>query len=182
MALTNKQQDVMVENGSGFTNRIVGYGVKAADQFLFNPRNPRQHPQHQRDVVNASLRELGFVAPVVENLRSGFLLDGHERVWQALQNNSGVPFVQVDIAEDEEPLFLASFDYMTDLAQFDAEILDSLLRDVQTSDAALQQMLAEMATEAGLNYADVEFKEYDESVADDVEMCTCPQCGHQFPK
>lgn len=27
-----------------------------------------------------------------------------------------------------------------------------------------------------------EFKEYDESVADDVEMCTCPACGHEFPK
>jgi hypothetical protein len=29
---------------------------------------------------------------------------------------------------------------------------------------------------------DVEFKEYDESAADDVEMCTCPKCGHEFPK
>ncbi len=27
-----------------------------------------------------------------------------------------------------------------------------------------------------------EFKEYDESTADDVEMCTCPKCGHEFPK
>lgn len=29
---------------------------------------------------------------------------------------------------------------------------------------------------------DVEFKEYDESVANDVEYCTCPECGHKFPK
>ena len=29
---------------------------------------------------------------------------------------------------------------------------------------------------------DVEFREYDESIADDVEMCTCPSCGHEFPK
>ena len=27
-----------------------------------------------------------------------------------------------------------------------------------------------------------EFKEYDESVADDVEMLTCPHCGKSFPK
>ena len=26
-----------------------------------------------------------------------------------------------------------------------------------------------------------EFREYDESVADEVEMCTCPKCGHSFP-
>ena len=27
-----------------------------------------------------------------------------------------------------------------------------------------------------------EFKEYDESIADDVEMIECPECGHRFPK
>jgi hypothetical protein len=27
-----------------------------------------------------------------------------------------------------------------------------------------------------------EFKEYDESAADDVEMIECPVCGHRFPK
>ena len=29
---------------------------------------------------------------------------------------------------------------------------------------------------------DVEFKEYDESAADDVQLVTCPKCGHSFPK
>jgi hypothetical protein len=29
---------------------------------------------------------------------------------------------------------------------------------------------------------DVEFKEYDESAADDVQLLTCPKCGHSFPK
>jgi len=27
-----------------------------------------------------------------------------------------------------------------------------------------------------------EFAEYDESVAEDVEMIECPECGHRFPK
>ena len=26
------------------------------------------------------------------------------------------------------------------------------------------------------------WKEYDETSADDVEYCTCPECGHKFPK
>jgi hypothetical protein len=29
---------------------------------------------------------------------------------------------------------------------------------------------------------DVDFKEYDESAADDVEYITCPECGHRWPK
>ena len=27
-----------------------------------------------------------------------------------------------------------------------------------------------------------DFKEYDESIADEVEMVECPECGHRFPK
>ena len=29
---------------------------------------------------------------------------------------------------------------------------------------------------------DVDFKEYDESAADDVQMITCPECGKSFPR
>lgn len=29
---------------------------------------------------------------------------------------------------------------------------------------------------------DVEFKEYNESVENDVKYCTCPNCGHKFPQ
>ena len=32
------------------------------------------------------------------------------------------------------------------------------------------------------NIEDVKFKEYDEDVADEVEMITCPHCGKEFPK
>lgn len=28
----------------------------------------------------------------------------------------------------------------------------------------------------------IDFKEYGEDAADDVEYCTCPSCGHKFPK
>ena len=29
---------------------------------------------------------------------------------------------------------------------------------------------------------DVNFKEFDETAADDVQLLTCPKCGHSFPK
>ena len=35
---------------------------------------------------------------------------------------------------------------------------------------------------AAASVPDVAFKEYDESVADDVQYCECPKCGHKFPK
>ncbi len=133
-----------------FVNRIVGYSTKPADQFEANPLNYRKHPQRQRDAVQASLRELGWIGVVVENRTTGRLIDGHERVWQALKNNEPVPYVEVELSEDEEKLALAIFDPITYMAETDAQVLDTLLREVNTGEAALQELLAGMAEDAGL--------------------------------
>lgn len=133
-----------------FVNRILGYGTKPADQFTANALNYRKHPQRQRDAVQASLRELGWIGVVVENRRTGALIDGHERVWQALANNEDVPYIEVDLSEEEERLALAVFDPITYMAETDSAILDELLRDVNTGEAALQELLAELAEDAGL--------------------------------
>lgn len=126
-------------------NRIQEYGVKPADQFTANPANPRIHPQFQREVMKAALDTLGWLAPVIENKRTGYLVDGHERVMQALLNNEPVPFVVVDLSESEEATALATFDPITALANYDTAQLDSLLREVQTDSPALDKMLAELA-------------------------------------
>ncbi len=88
-------------NGN-WQNRIVSYGTKPADQFTANPSNPRMHPMFQRDVMRAALDTLGWIAPVIENVRTGYLVDGHERVMQALERNEDVPFVAIDISSEEE--------------------------------------------------------------------------------
>jgi hypothetical protein len=55
---------------------------------------------------------------------------------------------------------------------FDAEALAGW-----NDDGAHLALLLEAETQEAL-----EFKEYDESVADEVEMLECPECGHRFPK
>jgi DNA modification methylase len=90
---------------------------------------------------------------VVENKRTGNLIDGHERVWQALKHNEPVPYIEVDLSEEEERLALATFDPITYMAETDSAILDALLREVNTGEEALQELLASMAEDAGL-YAD----------------------------
>jgi DNA modification methylase len=133
-----------------FKNRILEYGVKPADQFLAHPKNARMHPQFQREAMKAALDTVGFVAPVLE-AASGYLVDGHERIWQALQNNNAdVPFVRLDISEEEEAYVLATFDPLTALANYDAELLDGLLQEVNSDSPAIQKMLADLATDNGL--------------------------------
>lgn len=140
----------MASKTNPFTNRIIGYGTKPADQFQPNDLNYRTHPQKQRDAVQASLRELGWIGVVVENRTTGNLIDGHERVWQALKNNEEVPYIEVDLSIEEERLALAIFDPLGAMAETDSEIFDALLREVNSGEVALQELLASMAEDAGL--------------------------------
>lgn len=134
-----------------FTNRIISYGEKAADQFTANPLNPRLHPQFQREVMQAALTELGWLAPVIENKRTGYLIDGHERVMQALLNNESVPYVLVDLSPEEENLALATFDPIGALAQYDPENLNALLGDIHVEEISLQQLLSNISGQYGGN-------------------------------
>ena len=135
-----------MKNEKGWRNRIVGEGVQPASQFVANPDNWRTHPQAQRDAMRGALNEVGWVQRVIVNKRTGYLVDGHERVWQALQNDDAeVPFVEVDLDEREEAYVLATLDPIGAMASADAAKLDELLREVQSGEAGVQAMLAELA-------------------------------------
>ena len=99
--------------------KITHYGTQRADQFNANPLNPRIHPQHQRDVIRASLQRFGIISPVVVSKRSGYLIDGHERVWQALAegDDTPVPYVIADVEEDHEAELILTYDKSTMLAE-----------------------------------------------------------------
>lgn len=133
-------------------NRIVSHGVKPAKDFLANPFNWRLHPQAQADAVQSSIDELGWIAEVMENVQTGHVIDGHERIILALRKgeDTPVPYTSVDLSPDEEKIALAVFDPITTMAGADKEKLDALLRDVQPESAALQQMLSDLAAREGL--------------------------------
>jgi hypothetical protein len=147
-------------------NRIIGEGDEAPDQLLANPANWRTHPGTQADALRGVLNEVGWVQRVIVNQRTGYL----------------VPVVYVDLDEAEEALILATLDPLSALAGTDAAALDALLRDVSTGEASVQAMLAGLAEGAGLQPPDVEFREYDEGIENEVQYCECPNCGHKFPK
>ena len=170
----------MTDAAGGWRSRITGQGSKPASEFLANPSNWRTHPQNQRDAVHASLSEVGWVQQVIENVRTGHLVDGHERVWQALKHDDqDVPYLQVDLSEDEERLVLATLDPMAAMAGADAGVLAELLAGIETESEALQALLDGLA---GEHLPPEEWPEYDEGIADEVEYLECPECGHKWPK
>ena len=130
----------------GYENRIVAHGTKPASQFQAHPNNWRKHPKNQRSAVQGSLESLGWVAEVIENVTTGRLIDGHERVWNALQNgDSDVPFLQVELTEAEEAQALLSLDAIAALTETDREQVDSLLKQVETDNADVMQFLTDFA-------------------------------------
>ena len=162
-------------------SRIVGHDKVRADQLLANPRNHRRHPQKQREVVAASIEELGFCKSVIVNQRTGYIVDGHERVMQALGagDDTLVDVEYVDLSEEDERKLLLILDASSELAEVDACDLEELLRTVNTS----SQELADWFTELGeaANIFDPEppeqFPEVDEGIETEHE---CPKCGYKW--
>jgi|ERR1044072_848543 hypothetical protein len=133
-------------------DRVVGFERRPAKDFQAHYLNFRRHPNAQRDVFRGLISEIGFAGAVLENVRTGNLIDGHLRIEEALSvdENQLIPCVQVDLSESEEKLLLASYDPLSAMATVDKEVLDTLLRDVATGSAAVQGMLSDLAESNGL--------------------------------
>lgn len=133
-------------------NRVVGFVEKPANQFTANALNFRRHPGAQRDAFRGLLAEIGFAGAVLENVRTGNLIDGHLRIEEALSVDESqlIPCVQVDLSEAEERLLLATYDPLGAMATADKDVLDSLLGQVAADDEHVRKMLASLAEENGL--------------------------------
>lgn len=128
-----------------------------------HPGNFRRHPANQRRALEGVVGEVGFasVPLAYHSQRNGgglTWLDGHLRS-EAFPDYEGDVAV-LDVDDSEAALLLATLDPLAALATHDAEALDALLRDVQTGDAAVQELLADVAAQAGL---------YAEAVTTDTE-------------
>ena len=133
--------------------------VKAGD-LLPNPRNWRKHSDAQRSALQGILAEVGYVdALIARETPEGLqLIDGHLRA--ETTPDTKVPVLIVDLTDEEAAIVLATFDPLSAMAETDATALDELLRDVETGSEALQEMLAELAEDAGL-YPDDEPSDVD---------------------
>lgn len=164
-------------------NRIVGSGEEAPDQLMANPLNWRTHPKFQQDALQDVLEQVGVVQQVIVNRVTGHLVDGHLRVSLAMRNGAGaIPVTYVELTEEEERKILATFDPFAMMATTDAEKLGELLAEVGETEGTLGDMLRDLAAQGGVGAPVVDFKEYGDDAAKDVQHVECPSCGHVFPK
>lgn len=173
-------------------NRIVRSGTIDPEQIIANPMNWRIHPTAQQQAIEGSLDELGWAKRVILQDGSDLCIDGHARVMLALRRGEReIPADWTDHSDDEVAKLLTILDPVTGLAVADREQLEQLLDEIETASPALQELHASMAMqlleqsddESSSGSApppDVTFREFDESVEEQVKYQTCPDCGHRW--
>lgn len=152
-----------------------------------HPLQWREHPASQIAAFREMLARVGIAGVVLvyesptRNVGRFTAIDGHMRT-----GDTGVaawPGAILDVTDDEADALLATYDPISALAGANADRLRELHAGLPEMGASVARMLAEVRAKHGaLDLAGVEFREYDESVADSVQYCECPACGHRWPK
>lgn len=132
-------------------DRIVDLRRVRASDLRPNPKNWRKHPASQQNALRGVLAEVGYVdALIARELPDGTLeiVDGHLRA--ETTPDTEVPVLVVDLSEAEAAKVLATFDPLSAMAEADANLLDELLREVETGSEDLAKMLTDLAEDAGI--------------------------------
>ena len=116
-----------------------------------NPKNWRTHPERQRDALQGILAEIGYAdALIARELPDGSLelIDGHLRA--ETTPDETVPVLVLDVDEREAAKLLTVLDPLAGLAETNREQLDALLREVETSNQAVAELLTSLAVASDL--------------------------------
>jgi ParB-like chromosome segregation protein Spo0J len=154
------------------------------DALVPYSRNPRTHSEEQVAQIAASIREFGFTNPILIDGKNG-IIAGHGRFAAAKELGlDQVPCIDLSHLTDDQRRALVIADNKIALnGGWNDELLRLELTDLKELGADLELTGFDAMELADIMLGkDVEFKEYDESAADDVQLATCPKCGHTFPK
>lgn len=114
--------------------------------LVLDPANARKHGKKNLDAIKASLRVYGQRHPVIVNKRTGHVEAGNGRLESARALGwSHIAVVYVDDDPTTAAGFAIADNRTAELAEWDTESLDALLRTVQVDDQDLAKMLTELA-------------------------------------
>jgi hypothetical protein len=173
---------------------------KRITDFRPHQANANKGSERGEYMIEASLREVGAWRSVGAD-RNGTIGVGNKTTqkWQEIADPDDVIIVPTDgtklVIVQRTDLDFDSDDPAVVERTVKAAYFDNRSAEVSLNWSA-EQVLADIG--AGLDLSALfrqdeldamigeitppEFKEYDESVADDVEMIECPHCGKSFPK
>jgi hypothetical protein len=160
-------------------------------------RNANRHTQRGMAALEKSIATDGWIGAITV-AADWETFDGSARVEKTAENGMLDEAIVVD-SDGSKPIIVRRVDIpsATDprakrlgvaanripLLNFDTDpgVLAGIAAEVDLSGLYFPDELALALEAAGTELIDVEFKEYDESVENEVKYCACPACGHRFP-
>jgi len=167
-------------------------------------KNPRKNDAAVERIANL-IKEYGFKKPILvdEKNNKNEIIAGHTRLKAALL--LGIEKVPVIFADDLSPEQVKAFriadNKSGEWAEWDISLLTEEISDLSEtgfdidltgfSDIEVSNLLPDFNDNsssdhsiygAGSGGIPSEEPEYDESIADGIEMIKCPHCGKEFPK
>ena len=167
------------------------YFLMEVDKLIPYARNARTHSDVQIAQIAASIKEFGFLSPVIIS-KDNTILCGHGRYYAAQKLGlEKIPCIQEDhLTEAQKRAYILADNKISQNAGWDEELLKIEIADLQGADfdVALtgfeEYEIADLfAFEDGNPNPEkpVENKEYDEEVFGDEEFeHECPRCGFKY--
>lgn len=103
---------------------------KKISELKFAPYNPRKASRRILEQLKQSIKEFGYVDPIVYNKRTGHVVGGNQRLKVLKElGYEEVDVVEIDIPEDKEKLLNIALNKIQ--ADWDIPLLKSLLRSLE---------------------------------------------------
>ena len=151
------------------------------------PGNPRRNTAAVGPVAE-SIKRFGWTNPILARRSDRVVVAGHTRLEAAKQLGlDKVPVIWLDLDAVSSRLYNLADNKLAEVAEWDAGPLADMLAELTREDAAGLALAGFGAEDVAKLLAEVNpdgiiFKEYDESIAQQVEMMECPSCHHRWPK
>ena len=158
-------------------------------ELILDPDNAREHSERNISAIKRSLQRFGIRKPIVAKEDTKVVYAGNATLAAALQlgiEEIPVAWIPSGTSETVCRAYAIADNRTSELADWDTTRLDAVISELQDiniedigfNEAELETLLGD--TEFGVDKA--MGKEYDESIANDVEMIECPKCHHKFAK
>lgn len=141
------------------------------------PQNAKKHPAEQVEHIANSIREFGFQQPIVVD-KDNVVVIGHGRLLAAKKlNMDSVPCVRADDLTDEQIKALRLADNKTNESEWDFDLLDMELSDIEID----MEQFGFDVSENDFEFDDTIKEKTESEYKDTKEKYTiCPQCGMHF--
>lgn len=156
-------------------------------ELIPDPDNAREHSQRNIEAIKRSIQRFGIRKPIVAKEDTKIVYAGNATLQAALElgiEEIPVAWIPAGTSETVCRVYAIADNRTGELAYWNTEQLDEVIaglqgieiEDLGFNESELQALIADFDVDEAMG------KEYDETIANEVEMIECPNCGHRFAK